>query len=86
MPASKPTIKKLSPALTEELCRYFATHHAARLSRNLRCMLLDYLAYELRTGVPLYIDELLWQLHDLFEVLDVVEGETKVWHPPEKPG
>lgn len=86
MPASKSTTKKLSHTLTEELCTYFATHHAARLSRNLRCMLLDYLAYELRTGVPLYIDELLWQLHDLFELLDVVEEETKDWHPPSKDG
>ena len=86
MPASKSTAKKISPALTEELTNYFATHDAARLSRNLRCMLLDYLAYELRTGVPLYIDELLWQLHDLFELLDVVEEETKAWHPQEKAG
>jgi hypothetical protein len=86
MPASKSTTKKLSPAITEELCRYFATHYAARLSRNLRCMLLDYLAYELRVGVPLYLEEMLWQLHDLFELLDRVEEETKDWHPPEKPG
>lgn len=76
--------KKLTPAFAEELCRYFATHNAANLSRNLRCMLLDYLAYELRVGVPLYLDELLWQLNDLFDLLDHAQQETGHWHPPPK--
>lgn len=74
------TNKKLSSELVAELIQYFSTHNAAKLSRNLRCMLLDYLAYELRVGVPLYTDELLWQLNDLFELLDVAAKETQEWH------
>jgi hypothetical protein len=82
MPNPKPTLQKLTPSLTEALTRYFATHHAAKLSRNLRCMLLDYLAHELRIGVPVYTDELLWQLQELFDLLDLAAQETNEWHVP----
>jgi hypothetical protein len=84
MPATTITTKQLTPALAKELSRYFATHNAAKLSRNLRCMLLDYLAYELRVGVPLYTEELLWQLNDLFELLDLAAQETNEWHVAKK--
>lgn len=84
MPATKSPSQKLSPALAEELCTYFATHHAVNLSRNLRHLLLNNLEYELRIGVPAYLDELLWQLNDLFDLLDLAQQETAHWHPPPK--
>ncbi len=84
MATSKTIQRTLSPVFSEVVLNYFSTHHAAKLSRNLRCMLLDCLAYELRVGVPLYLDEFLWQLNDLFELLDVAQQETAHWHPPEK--
>ncbi len=84
MATSKTIQRVLSPALSEAVLTYFATHHAANLSRNLRHLLLDNLEYELRIGVPAYLDELLWQLSDLFDLLDLAQQETAQWHPPPK--
>jgi hypothetical protein len=82
MPAPLNPAKKFSPELSEAFIRYFETHNAAKLYANLRRMLLDYLSAELRVGVPLFLDEFLWQLGDLFELLDTVSGETQGWHQP----
>jgi nucleoid-associated protein YejK len=76
------TSQKLSPGLKQAVRQYCQTHDMESVNRNLRRMLLDYLNYELRIGVPLYLEELLWQLSDLFELLDVVATETKDWHKP----
>ena len=78
------TEKQISAALKEEITRFFRTHKAGVFSKHLRCMLLDYLAQELRIGVPLYLDELLWQLYELFELLDMAEQETRDWHVTKK--
>jgi hypothetical protein len=69
--------KILSPDLNKELIRFFVVHPARRVSRNLRRVLLDYLRDQLETGVPLFIDELLWDMYDLFDVLDVATTETR---------
>jgi hypothetical protein len=84
MSTTKAMNKKLSPALKHELRRFCETHECERVSHNLRRMLLSYLDYELRVGVPIYLEELLWQLNDLFDLLDTVQQETKHWHPPPK--
>jgi hypothetical protein len=72
--------KKLTPELKQAHRRFFETHAAERVSRNLRRMLLACLEYELRVGVPLYYDEWLWQVNDLLELLDTISYETKHWH------
>lgn len=83
MSKSKNLPKSFSPGFLEELRRFLETHDPANLSRNLRTMLLEYLATELKVGIPLYLDELLWQLQDLFDVLDLAQEETRGWHNPQ---
>jgi hypothetical protein len=74
--------KILSPELNKELVKFFAVHPPRRVSRNLRRVLLDYLRDQLETGAPLFVDELLWDMYDLFDVLDIATTETKGWHDP----
>lgn len=81
MPAAVTNKKKLSPELKQALRCFFETHDAERVSQNLRRMLLACLEHELRVGIPLYFDEMLWQVNDLFELLNVMKEETKNWHP-----
>lgn len=76
--------KKLSPTLKHQVRQFCETHYPGRVSSNLRRMLLDYLDNELRIGIPVYLDELLWQLNDLFDLLDLAQQETAHWHPPPK--
>jgi hypothetical protein len=75
--------KKLSSALQEETLRFFETHPPAVVSKNLRRILIDYLYRELEIGVPIHLPASLWQLYDLFELLDAAEKETQGWHPVE---
>ena len=49
---------------------------ASGLNINLRRILLDYLRIELRSAVPLFAEELLSSLYDLFELLDLSAEET----------
>jgi HEPN domain-containing protein len=74
--------KALSPELNEELVKFFEVHPPRRVSRNLRRVLLDYLRDQLETGSPLFIDELLWDMYDLFDLLDIATTETRGWHHP----
>jgi hypothetical protein len=67
----------LSPKLNKELVKFFAVHPPRRVNRNLRRVLLDYLRDQLETGVPLFIDELLWDMYHLFDVLDIATTETR---------
>ncbi len=77
MSTSTTPTKKLSPTLKHQLRRFCETHYPDRVSRNLRRMLLDYLDNELQVGIPVYLEELIWQLNDLFELLDTAAEETK---------
>lgn len=72
--------KSLSPELIEKLTYFFEDHSASELNVNLRRILLDYLRIELRSAVPLFTEELLSSLYDLFEVLDLAAAETIEWH------
>ena len=62
--------QKLPQELKHELLQFFQTHPPDVFSQRLRCMLLEYLSYELRTSIPLYLPEFLYSLYDLFNVLD----------------
>jgi hypothetical protein len=79
MPATTPPKKKLSPTLKYQLRRFCETHYPGRVSSNLRRMLLDYLDNELQVGIPCYLEELLFQLNDLFDLLDTAAQETEGW-------
>lgn len=73
----------LSKELIEKITYFFEDHSAQELNTNLRRILLDYLRIELRSAVPLFAEELLSSLYDLFEVLDLVAEETSRWHNTE---
>lgn len=70
----------LSNELIEKLTYFFEDHSAQELNINLRRILLDYLRIELRSAVPLFTEELLSSLYDLFELLDLAAEETAQWH------
>lgn len=69
----------LSTELVEKITYFFEDHPAAELNVNLRRILLDYLRIELRSAVPLFTEELLSSLYDLFELLDLAAEETNHW-------
>ena len=66
---------KLPETLQHELLRFFQTHPPDVFSQRLRCLLLEYLSYELRTSIPLYLPEFLYSLYDLFNVLDTASED-----------
>lgn len=74
----------LSPELIEKLTYFFEDHSAQELNTNLQRTLLDYLRIELRSAVPLFTEELLSSLYDLFELLDLAARETGKWHEKKK--
>jgi hypothetical protein len=70
-----PHNKTLSDKMQQELAAFFEYTPPARLSRNLRNLLLGYLmAYH--DGHSFDIDDLLTDLTALFQVLDTAAEET----------
>ena len=55
----------ISEDLHEELEKFLTGHDIALLNQNLRRMLVDFLDYELRTGVPLYFDGFFYPFNSL---------------------
>jgi hypothetical protein len=78
---SNPTFpsQKLSPELRFAIRRFFYDNDLERVNRNLRRMLLTFLEIELRNGVPAYLEELVLQLNDIFELFDKAHEETRKW-------
>lgn len=66
---------QFTESFLEELNQFFDSIKPGLLSQNLRRMLIDYLEYELKTGVPTYFDEFLFPLNCLFDLLDKAENE-----------
>lgn len=65
------------PDIAEALTRFIEYHPAARFKKNIRKMLLEFLMTE--DGVEkTYLNDLLYDLEGLFELLDVIEeGEQE---------
>lgn len=61
--------------LHEELERFLNNHDIALLNQNLRRLLVDFLDYELRTGVPLYFEGFFFPFNQLLDVLDMAAQE-----------
>lgn len=62
--------------IVEELMRFMEYHPAARVKKNMRKMLLEFLMSE--GGVEkIYLNDLLYDVEGLFELLDVIEEEEK---------
>ena len=70
----KATIKWpiLSTSLQEEILRFMEYHPANRFNRNLRKMLLEFLMQD-GAVESLYLDDLLYDLEGLFQLLDAME-------------
>ena len=62
--------------ITEDLQRFFSAHDITLLKENLRRLLIDFLDYELRTGVPLYLDGFSYPFNALLGVLEQTDKEV----------
>ena len=74
----------ISQDLQYELQRFLNNHDIALLNQNLRRLLVDFLDYELRTGVPLYFDDFFFPFNQLLDVLDTAAQELQTHAAAEK--
>jgi hypothetical protein len=66
----------LNKNLREAFIRFLENHPARRLNKNLRRMLLMHLSHT-EAVESIYLNETLWDLEGLFNLLDIVEEEWK---------
>ncbi|MBO9730778.1 MAG: hypothetical protein J7623_19210 [Chitinophaga sp.] len=69
---------KVSKPLKKEFKQFLEYHPAKRVNRNLRRAFVSYIQHTL-DGVPLDMDDIIWDISSLMELLDVAEDETKDW-------
>jgi hypothetical protein len=75
--------KKLSRNLSDKFREFITQHPPSQFSRHLRCLLLDYMTQQRGLGFPLDFHVHLWELSDLFILLDCAEDE---WEKSPKDG
>lgn len=73
--------KKLKKQLEAAVFQFLETHPAKEFNKNLRRMVLDYLATGSRVGLPIHIDIFIKALYDLFELLDLAEKFQNAFSP-----
>ncbi|MGC4035229.1 MAG: hypothetical protein QM764_04645 [Chitinophagaceae bacterium] len=61
---------KPNKKLTDGFYEFINSHSPKEVSRHLRCILLDYMSWQIKTGFPLDFNKYLWELADLFDLLD----------------
>ena len=83
-PYAMQTTYTISEDLHDELEGFFNNHDIALLNQNLRRLLVDFLDYELRTGVPLYFDGFFFPFNKLLDVLDIAAQEIHTHEMAEK--
>ena len=66
----------LSKAVGEELIRFKEYHPVERFSRNLRTLLIEFLMYEGAIEAS-YLQDLLYDLQGLFDLLEVIQSENE---------
>lgn len=66
----------ISQELLEQFERFYEYHPAARLSRNLRSLLLEFLMYDGSTEAE-YLRDLVIDLDGLFTLLDAMQEEAE---------
>jgi hypothetical protein len=66
----------VSQELLEQFERFYEYHPAARLSRNLRSLLLEFLMYDGSTEAE-YLRDLVIDLDGLFTLLDAMQEEAE---------
>lgn len=74
---SQDETKKLSRNLSEKFHEFITLHPPSLFSRNLRCLLLDYMIRQQKIGFPADFSTHLWELSDLFRLLDYAEDELE---------
>jgi hypothetical protein len=72
--ASSKATAVLPHRLQEEFLHFIEYHPARRLSTNLRSLLIEFLTYEGATEAE-YLQDLLYDLEGLFELLEKVQDE-----------
>lgn len=65
---------RLNHALRAKFIRFIEYHQAARVSKNLRMMLLEFLQHDGAIEAD-YLKKLLYDLEGLFALLDAIEVE-----------
>jgi hypothetical protein len=66
----------LNKTLQEAFIQFLEYHPAKRFSKNLRRMLLMHLSHS-EAVESIYLDQTLWDLEGLFNLLDIAEEEWK---------
>ncbi len=74
---SQDETKKLSRNLSEKFHEFITQHPPSLFSRHLRCLLLDYMIRQQKIGFPVDFSTHLWELSDLFRLLDYAEDELE---------
>ncbi|HWV68501.1 hypothetical protein [Chitinophaga sp.] len=72
-----PTLK-VSKKLKRGFKQFLEYHPAKRVNRNLQEIFVAYTQHTL-DGPPLNMDDIIWDISCLMELLDVAEDETKDW-------
>lgn len=69
--------QKSSKELTGKFYQFIENHSPVQVSRHLRGILLDYIGHQLNTGLPPDFNIYIWELYDLFELLDYAADEKE---------
>lgn len=72
---SKERKKKIARDLSEQFLNFITQHPPSEFSRRLRNLLLDYMMEQQKIGFPLDFHIHLWELYDLFALLDCAADE-----------
>ena len=67
--------RKLSKEFKSEVVLFFETHNAKVFSQQLRTVFLEYLYDSYDGGTPLFLNDFIVTLGDLFALLDKAEEE-----------
>jgi len=67
--------KKLSRNLSDKFHEFIIQHPPSQFSRRLRGLLLSYMIHQQKIGFPVDFNIQLWELSDLFVLLDYAEDE-----------
>jgi hypothetical protein len=67
----------MSKHLNDKFKEFISNHYPEQVSRHLRCILLDYIGHQIKTGLPLDFNVYIWELYDLFDLLDLAADEMK---------
>ena len=76
--------QRRSAKLTAKFHEFLEQHSPSQVSRHLRCIVLDYISNQLRTGLPPDFHIYIWELFDLFDLLDCAIDETEHKKKPKK--